>query len=235
MRIKLIFLILATIGLSFLSLSSSVTVLMPAIQHNTALKTPPEKPDPSKFYLFYLHGKIVEGSGGNPKNPDYGTYEYFNIVNSFSKEGFVTISEIRGKNTDVDQYSTKTTKWIESLLNAGVPPSHITVVGASKGGMIVTKVSNQLKNKEIKYVFLAGLFSNLLKRKPMKLWGEILSIYDKSDTSQVSAESLLKASKRVTKIKNVITQTGKGHGLIFKPYPVWMKEVVAWSGIKNSK
>ena len=231
-KANFICIILITACLSFLSFSNHANGLN-STKSPAVLNAPPEKPDQNRFYLIYIHGKIAEGSDGNPISSDYGPYEYFNIVNDFAQAGFVTISEIREKNTDIERYSIKMTQWIESLLKAGIPPQHITVVGASKGGMIAAKVADRLKNKEIKYVFLAGLFKEFLDKEHVKLWGEILSVYDTSDKSQGLPEAYLKSSPKITKFKILVTETGLSHGLIFKPYPVWMKEIVSWSGIKN--
>ena len=59
------------------------------------LKTPPEHPSPpARLLIFYLHGQIVEGSNGCPGSPEYGQYQYDDILEAFSKKGFLAISEI---------------------------------------------------------------------------------------------------------------------------------------------
>lgn len=79
-------------------------------------------------------------------------------INTFFEAGFVTINEVREKDINIEHYSKKIVQWINQLLKAGIPPHLITVVGASKGGTIAANVSHRLKNKKIKYVFLASLF-----------------------------------------------------------------------------
>ena len=102
----------------------------------------------------------MEGSTGAPKSPAFGMYDYFKIVKALSDEGFLVISEIRDRNTDVNEYAGKTARQISYLLRAGVPPGKITVVGGSKGGIIAIRVSNILKNRKMKYVILAGFFKS---------------------------------------------------------------------------
>ncbi|MDJ0761557.1 MAG: hypothetical protein QNJ97_01100 [Myxococcota bacterium] len=197
---------------------------------NSHLSALPQNPDPARYYLFYLHGKIVEGSDGMPVSQEYGTYEYRKIVQELSEQGFVTISEIREKDTDIEKYSQKVIEWIEFLLAKQVPAKQITVVGASKGGMIAAKVSSNLKNRDVKFVFLAGLFEMQYRKQQIELYGDILSIYDESDKMPSSPE-LFFSSKGIGKSKSIVTQMGLGHGLLYKPYRVWMDEVIKWSGI----
>jgi len=193
------------------------------------LKAPPEDPDSSKYYIFYLHGRIVEGSNGKPVSSEYGTYEYYKIVQEFAQKGFVTISEIREKDADIKLYSKKVVKWIQYLLNNNVPAKQITVVGASKGGMIAAEVSSNLKNRDLKFVILAGLYESHFKDGNIELHGDILSIYDKSDKFKSSPE-LFFTSKGVEKSESIVTQTGLGHGLLYTPLKIWVDEVIKWSG-----
>jgi len=113
----------------------------------------PESVDSTKYYLFYLHGKIIEDQGIPAVSPDYGEYEYKAILEKFSSYGFVVISEKRVKNTDGMEYAKRTTEQVTALLKAGVPAKNITIVGASKGAGITIFVSHLLKNEEINYIY----------------------------------------------------------------------------------
>ncbi len=223
---------LILIGLMLLAWCNTV-VASDHAPANKVLTTPPENPDPSQHYLFYLHGRIVEGSDGSPVSPDYGPYEYFDIVGRFSQEGFVTISEIREEDADVPEYAEKVSDWIRQLLSADVPPSRITVVGASKGGVIASHVSHRLRNQEIRYVFLAGLFASLFEKADVRLFGKVLSIHDKNDKFTVSPELFFDGSPGITTSKSIVTETGLGHGLLYKAYPEWFDETVRWTGLET--
>ncbi len=76
--------------------------------------------DPSKQYLFYLHGKIIEDQGIPAISPDYGEYEYEAILEKLASYEFVVISEQRPKNTDGMEYANKVVKQVTELLKAGV-------------------------------------------------------------------------------------------------------------------
>lgn len=52
----------------------------------------------SEKFLFYLHGGVVTVLGNNAINqsvPEWGPYEYLNILDSLRKRGFNVISENR--------------------------------------------------------------------------------------------------------------------------------------------
>lgn len=210
----------------------------PFVHHLKAeiLNTIPNEIDPDRYYLFYLHGQIVEGSDGHPIHPDYGTYRYPEILESLSDEGFYVISEIRRKNTDPSGYSSLIAFYITQLKKAGVPSSHITVVGGSKGGIIACYTSNNLKDKELNFVILAGFFDRLKDDPNMLVWGRVLAIHDSSDQNNINPQYFLRKSKKgVSQERVVITKNGWGHGLIFEPRKAWIDEVVRWSGIPQKE
>jgi len=115
----------------------------------------PASIDPSKQYLFYLHGRIVEDQGLHAVSPDYGEYEYVAILAKFSSYGFVVISEQRLKNADGMKYAERVVGQVTELLKAGVPAKNITVVGASKGAGIAIEISYLLENEEVNFVIMA--------------------------------------------------------------------------------
>ncbi|MEM7356433.1 MAG: alpha/beta hydrolase [Acidobacteriota bacterium] len=215
-----------TVALAVVALACPGLVLAEAV-----LSAPPANPDPDRYHLVYLHGAIVEGSDGRPVSPDYGPYEYAAIVDRFLDSGFVTLSEIRPNNTDVERYATKVVSWIGQLLAAGVPAGRITIVGASKGGVIASLVSHQLQNEKIKYVILAGLFATVAAQHDLELHGEVLSIHDEADKFQVTPEAFFERSEGLANSKSLVTRTGLGHGLLYQAHPEWFDATVAWSGI----
>ena len=63
-------------------------------------------------------------------------------------------SEKRKKDTYAPDYAEKTTKQIKKLINKGVNPNNITVIGTSKGGYIAQFVSTLLANPNVNFVFI---------------------------------------------------------------------------------
>lgn len=191
-------------------------------------ETPPKMPAPESHYVFYLHGAIVEGSDGRPVHPQYGPYEYRAIVDFLAANGFEVISEIRPAGTDVREYAEKVVEQVRYLQQQGVPNSRISVIGASKGGMITAFVSSHLGEADIRYVFLAGLFGNAANTPDIELSGKILAVYDNSDITGQNPQAYFDRSTKVSESKVVVTDTGLGHGLIYTANPAWTAEVLAW-------
>ena len=188
----------------------------------------PKKSPQGERYLFYLHGKIVEDKGVRPKSGKFGYYEYEKIVSTLREKGFTVLSEARPRNTDPRQYAEKVAAEIRELIKKGVPKSRITVVGASKGGVIALHVSNLLKERELNFVILAGLFKSLLKDPDLKLWGNVLSIHDSADTLPIAPEAFFERSKGLGRHKSIVTDLGLGHGLLYQPYESWVKPLLEW-------
>lgn len=189
----------------------------------------PPPADTSKRFLFYLHGGIVEGSNGRPISSEHGVYEYSKIIEALANYGFTVYSEIRPASTNPAEYAAKIQHAIQRLLQEGVPEERISVVGASKGGVIAAFISARLKNPKIGYVILAGLYSDLGLEKDLRLHGRVLSIHDASDsTGRILPDHYFKQSPDLTEEKILITKTGLGHGLLYRPYSEWVMPAVQW-------
>jgi hypothetical protein len=188
----------------------------------------PDNPDNSKPYLFYLHGLIIEEAGIRPKSEEHGYYEYESILKELAQEGFIVISEAREKGTQIQLYANKITAQIKKLLANNVPPGNITVVGASKGGIISAYVSMALQNIGINYIFLAGLFEKCLKDEELKLYGNILSIHDRSDKLSITPASFFRRSEGQGLFKSMVLTLDIGHGLIYRPYREWIDPLLEW-------
>ena len=87
-------------------------------------------------YLFYLHGGVVTVLGNNAINqsmPEWGPYEYLNILDSLRSRGFYIISENRKDGIEDSVYVDKISNQIDTLFKAGVNSQNILIVGASAG------------------------------------------------------------------------------------------------------
>ncbi|MDP3480413.1 MAG: hypothetical protein Q8R88_11615 [Desulfoprunum sp.] len=188
----------------------------------------PDNPDSTKPYLFYLHGLIVEEAGIRPKSEEHGYYEYELILEELAKEGLIVISEARNKGTEVKPYAENIAAQIKSLLANGISPGNIIVVGASKGGIIGAYVSTMLREKGINFVFLAGLFEKCLKDETLKLYGNVLSIHDRSDKLSITPALYFQRSEGLGQFKEIVLNLNLGHGLIYRPYREWIDPLVEW-------
>lgn len=184
-------------------------------------------------YLFYLHGRIVEDQGPNAVDTvrGFGAYQYEDILNEFRKNKFTVISEVRKKNTDVEEYAKKLKGQIDSLLRKGTPGKDITVVGASKGAAIAMLVSTLLKNKAVNFVFIAGCNDDNFNRLPaLEFCGNILSLYERTDDIGKSCTPVKdRSSQEIPHYKEIELNTGLKHGFLYKPLPAWMEPVIQWA------
>lgn len=83
----------------------------------------PTKINVSEKYVFYVHGLIVEGENQTPIHPEFGMYDFPAIKRKiFEIGGFNLIAHHRSQDTDIDEYVELFSSWVNSLLDAGVPP-----------------------------------------------------------------------------------------------------------------
>src|SRR4030095_6668514 len=196
-------------------------------KHGEILNDVPQQIDATKRYLFYLHGKIVE-QDRRPTSPQYGVYEYDQILDSFKASGFIVISEQRKKDTDVEQYAKKLAGQVKQLLDAKVPPERITVVGASQGSWIAMLTSTYLQNRGVNFVFIAACSANDAFLDTINLHGNVLSIYERSDLAQ-SCQKYHADATGIGAWKEVELNTGLKHGFIYRPMKEWVEPTVSWA------
>src|SRR5690606_6289013 len=80
-------------------------------------------------YIFFLHNRCLETHDLNESHPEYGKTAYLEIIEEFKDNGFTVISEQRNGNVNAHEYATLVTALIDSLIQKGVSPKDITVVG----------------------------------------------------------------------------------------------------------
>ena len=188
----------------------------------------PRKVDTTARYLFYLHGYIVEAGNIRPRSPQFGVYEYEQILATFKQHGFVVISEARKKNPEIEPYATKLAGQVRQLLKAGVPPKQITVVGASQGSWIALLASTYLANRTVNFVLIAACSADEGFLKLVNLHGRVLSIYEKSDLAQ-SCRNYRTDATGISEWNEVEVNTGLKHGFLYRPMKEWTEPTIAWT------
>ena len=190
---------------------------------------PAAPPAESPRYIYYLHGRIVEDSGPQGVSPKFGRYDYPAILAALRKPGIEVISEIRAKDTDPAAYAARIEAQVRARIAAGVPASHITVIGASKGAIITILASSRLKVPGVRYVLLAGCNDWLIDTFDPHLTGDILSVYESSDDIGGSCGPLVKRSPDIGRFSEVRLDTGLGHGIVYRPLDLWVKPALDWA------
>lgn len=182
-------------------------------------------------YIFFLHNRFLEEHGLNEEHPQYGRTEYKEIVSEFERNGFVVISEIRKGNVNARDYAEGVLEQMDSLIQKGVSPKNITVVGTSKGGYIAQYVSTLANNTNLNFVFVASFQeSDVVNIPDINYCGNILSIYDRSDPFGVSPIKRKENSTcEISHYGEVELDTKMGHGFLFKPLKDWLEPTMMWA------
>ncbi len=182
----------------------------------------------SMKHIFYLHGMIIEVQGINAVSPQFGPYEYTIIVDSLKAIAAKVHAEVRTENTDFYEFGKKISKQIDDLIVKGVAPSDITVIGASKGGMIAMYISDMNVNK-VNYVLLGSSSDYTRKTFDWNLHGNILGIYEKSDTvAGNNYQYWIDKSTNASKFEQLQINTGLGHGFLYTPNKAWLNPAKEW-------
>ncbi len=189
----------------------------------------PEVIDPEASYLIYLHGAIIERAGVRPTHPEFGVYEYREILEVFAERGFVVISEARPAGTDGTAYATTVADQVRALITGSVSPEHITVVGFSKGGGIAITVSSILSEKGLNFVFMGACGPWLDSRPEIVPRGRLLALREASDDLVGSCEGLFVRAGEDGEREEITLELGGGHGAFYRPRPEWIEPVVEWA------
>ena len=189
-------------------------------------------------YIFFLHNRFLEEHELIEKHPEFGRTEYREIISEFEKSGFKVISEKRNGNVNAREYAIGIVNQIHSLIQKGIQPNRITVVGTSKGGYIAQYVSTLTNNPELNFVFIASFQHSDIQNIPeINYCGNILTIFEKSDPFGVSAiERKQHSTCEIENFKEIELNTGMGHGFLFKPLKQWIEPTKKWAnGNYNSE
>jgi len=189
--------------------------------------TLPKQINADQHYVFYSHGYIVEGTNASPVNPRWGTYEFPQIKQALSDPQYTLIATHRAKNTDPLAYARKLSEDIKKLVSNGVSYRNISIIGFSRGGEITALVANQLANSQLNTIILAGCSEFLSANPHVKLYGNVLSIFETSD-GVGSCQFVADRSPKISSFEEIAISTGKEHGAFYTPLRQWVAPVKQW-------
>ncbi len=175
--------------------------------------------------VIYLHGRIIEEQGPTAVSPEFGAYRYHAILDSLRAGGFLVLADVRPKGTDATQYAERVAGQVDSLLQAGISPARIAVVGFSKGGGIAILAAAQLRRTDVTFVFLAACTEGNADRV---IAGRVLSVFEESDRLGRSCEALVARALPGTVSAERQISTELKHGAFYQPRPEWLEPVRAW-------
>lgn len=188
----------------------------------------PEKISPDERYVIYSHGLIVEGDNPRPKHPEFGIYEFKKIKEALFNDGnFNLIAHHRPENTNIELYVETLISWVNRLIDAGVKPSRITLVGFSRGSHLTAFASDRLVEMGVNTALLASCMEgDIPTQPPLTMGGNLLSIYETTDVMGTCRK--LAARSRLASFKEISISTGLTHGAFFQPLPEWVEPLKEW-------
>lgn len=182
-------------------------------------------------FLFFLHNRFLENHTLEQSHPQYGRVEYNEILDAFAKAGLNVISEKRSENINAREYALLVVSQIDSLIQTGVRPDQITVVGTSKGGYIAQYVSTMANNPELNFVFIASFQESDIQGFPeINYCGNILTIFELTDPLGVSAiERHRNSTCENLHYREIALNTQLKHGFLFKALSEWIVPTIHWA------
>ena len=194
----------------------------------------PSEVDPQASYVFYMHGFIVEGDNPKPVHPRWGEYDFPEIKTSLADLGDHLIAHHRIKGTDPIEFSQRLANDAQYLMDNGVAAKNISYIGFSRGGSIAILVSNLLKNIDINFAILAACSAQIENDQSLTLYGNVLSIREKSDNLVGSCEPIAQRSSNIVEFEEILISTNKEHGAFYRSRIEWLDPLKRWLANKKA-
>jgi hypothetical protein len=193
----------------------------------------PEDIDANLRYVFYLPDEVVTPENPQPRHPDYGEYQYAEIVNQFVAAGFAVITQPRETTAHPYLVATNIAGQVRRLADAGVPASHIGIVGAGQGAVIAITAVSKLGDSDLQIVLLSACTSPFIeywKKENELLSGNVLSFYVSGSTRRGPCLPYLEycGKGRVKERREIALPESIGEGYFYKGIGAWMLPAMAW-------
>lgn len=214
-------------------MSSQALRALAALLFFAMAATAPARGDDAR-HIVYLHGRIIqEEQSRRPRHPEFGHYELDEIVAALRKQGFVVSAEMRPKALSVDEAADRVVAQVRRLLDSGVPPHRVTVVGASMGASIAILASVRLRHPDLRFVVLGACLSDnvraLVAEEGKAPAGHLLSVREASDELTNPCSPWMDQTVPSLVAREIVLHTGLRHGFFYRPLPEWMTPVVEWA------
>jgi hypothetical protein len=189
----------------------------------------PNQIDPGAHYLVYLHNQFLETAAPGEVHPQFGAYEYDEILGALADHRLTVIAERREPNADPAVWADRIVRQVRGLISVGVPANAITVVGFSKGGAIAILASAGLAEDGVNFVVLGACGRWIELRPDLVPHGRLLSIVEASDELAGSCRPLLDRAPAGSVTHEIELELGGGHGAFFTPRAAWIEPTLEWA------
>ncbi len=149
-------------------------------------------------------------------------------VRAFEEQGFQVHMLAQADESDTD-YIFRVRDEIRGMIDNGVEPSAITVIGSGRGSPATAMVSAATGNRHVNYVMLGRCELALTDDPYFRMSGRVLGLRDAADRNSRSCRPLWRNSPKVTQRRDVVVHTGLGASLFDQPREAWLQPVTAWS------
>jgi pimeloyl-ACP methyl ester carboxylesterase len=157
------------------------------------------------------------------------------ILDTFRERGFEVTSVLRPREQSVDEAAGRVVAQVRALRQAGVPATHITILGASMGGYVTLLAATRLREPELRVAVLGVCLSErvqaLQAREGRPPEGHLLAIREQSDTLTESCApwSPTQAPRSLRSAREQMLHTGLRHGFLYRPLTEWVEPVLEWA------
>jgi hypothetical protein len=150
------------------------------------------------------------------------------IVAALGDMGFTVDTMAYGGEARSD-YARRVAGMIHSLLDAGVAPEQITVVGAGYGSPVAVLASAIAGNRNVNYVVLGGCDPQLKTDYTFRMSGRVLGVRDAGNLGSHSCRPLWRDAPKVRDRRDMVIATGFGASTFDQPREAWLQPLQAWS------
>lgn len=189
--------------------------------------------DPAARYVFFLADEMVTPANPEPRDPEYGIYQYPQIANQLQAADFTVVSRPRETNEHPYLVAEEVADQVQRLLDAGVPAGHIGLMGAGKGAAITVLAVSRLSNPGLQVVVLSlcnETFIDFWIAHKELLAGNVLSIYADGTPDRSSCRRYLEhcAGVNVRTFREIVLPASAGPAYYFRASGDWLLPAIEW-------
>jgi hypothetical protein len=149
-------------------------------------------------------------------------------VRAFEERGFTVVTLAYAGEGD-GAYARRVRGEVAALLEDGVAPEAVTVVGAGSGSPVVALASSAAANRRLNYVLLGNCDERLADDPRFHMSGRVLGLRDAGNRASLSCRRLWRDAPKLGDRRDLVLHTGLGAALFDAPRAEWLQPLSDWS------